>query len=418
MKQQYWFLLHHWAGFHVSLLLSFVLLTGTFATISTDLDWLTNPAIRAVNQVDDAQVLDWPGLLVTVNDNFPEAIIESIQRPHMPWHNVEVIARDINEKRFRIFIDAFDHQVTGQGVWLNWQRFFRQVHRHLMLPTQVGITIVGLLGLVMFFLLVTALYTYRHWWRYFFAFSRIKLKVNTSNVITPQKEAGKKRRFWSELHKIVGLWSLWFLVIISLTGIWYLVEKWGAGVQHIAIVNSSVTSTKHESYFQSSTVPSALSRAIQHINEHTPHYIINQIRVIANERVIEIDGQSTAFLVRDRANKQVFDSASGEYIGGRKGEDLNWHFRISEAADPLHFGTFSSWIFRYIWFLFGLALTFLSLTGVYMYLLRLRQVGLLERLSNVGSLRILWMKTRSIKWLSITLLMICSFLAIFDFIII
>jgi hypothetical protein len=67
--------------------------------VCNNLDWLINPAIRAVNQVGDAQVLDWHGLLVTVNDHFLEAIIESFQRPQMPLHNVEVIARDINGKK-------------------------------------------------------------------------------------------------------------------------------------------------------------------------------------------------------------------------------------------------------------------------------------------------------------------------------
>jgi hypothetical protein len=155
-----------------------------------------------------------------------------------------------------------------------------------MLPTQVGITTVGLLGLVIF-LLVTALYTYRYWWRYFFAFSRVKLKVKTSNVITPQK---KREKTTVLVRATQNCWLMEFMVPCYHHSYWHLVEKGGSGGQHIAIVNSSVISTKHENYFQSNTVPSALSRAIQHINEHTPHYIINQIRVITNERIIEIDG--------------------------------------------------------------------------------------------------------------------------------
>ena len=145
---------------------------------------------------------------------------------------------------------------------------------------------------------------------------------------------------------------------------------------------------------------------------------MNQIRFVPNNKVIEIDGQNVAFLVRDRANKQVFDSVSGEYIGGRQGEELTWHFRISEAADPLHFGTFSSWVFRYVWFVFGLALTLLSVTGVYMYLLRLAQTGALKKLKHLKFLRILWIKTHWIKWPSIALIMLCILLAIIDFIII
>jgi len=418
MTQKNWFTLHHWAGFHLSLLLFFVLITGTFATISTDLDWLTNPAIQAKNNVSKEQAIDWPKLLNTINQRFPNEKILSIHRPAMPWHNVEVIARDSNNERFRIYLDAYDHHVTGQGAWLNWQRFFRQTHRHLMLPTQLGITIVGFLGLAMLLLLITSFYIYRHWWRYFFAFSRIKSSFTASKKITTSttlnKEAGTKRRFWAELHKLIGLWSLWLMLIISLTGTWYLAERWGAGASYPAIENNAkvVSSTN-----MTSPSSAALSRAVRYISNNNPRYIINQIRFIANEQVIEIDGQEDALLVRDRANKKVFNSFTGEYINGRQGDKLNWHFRISEAADPLHFGTFSHWIYRYVWFVFGLALSFLSVSGIYMYFLRLRQTGALKKLEGKNSFYILWLKTHWIKWPCLVLLLIWSYLVIRDFII-
>jgi len=418
MKQKSWFSLHHWAGFHLSLLLSFVLFTGTFATISTDLDWLTNSAIRAKHQVIDEHKLDWPALLTRVNYHFPETKIDSINRPQLPWHNVEVIARDIHGERFRIYLDAFDHRITGEGLWLNWQRFFRQVHRHLMLPTQWGITIVGSLGLAMLLLFISSFYIYRHWWRYFFAFGRIKSSFHASNQLSPsttlRKGASTKRRFWAELHKLIGLWSLWLMFIISITGTWYLAEKWGAGARYPKIENTS-----NLVLLKNTTAPSsiALSKAVKYITNNHPHYVINKIRFVADEQTIEIDGQEHALLVRDRANKKVFDNLSGEYIGGRDGDKLNWHLRISEAADPLHFGTFSSWGYRYVWFVFGFALSFLSFSGIYLYFLRLRQTGKLKDLEGTNSFRILWLNTHWIKWPSIVLLVICAVLVFMDFII-
>ncbi|XPF93685.1 PepSY-associated TM helix domain-containing protein [Colwellia sp. RE-S-Sl-9] len=414
MKQKDWFSLHHWAGFHLSLLLSFILLTGTFATISTDMDWLANPSIRAEKHLTQKQNLDWPALLNSVNKSVPKAQILSIHRPPMPWHNIEVIARDSQGDRFRIYLDAYTHKITGQGRWLNWQRLFRQVHRHLMLETQLGITIVGLFGLVMFFIFITSLYTYRHWWRYFFSFKRIKWPSNSSQIKVKSKAAGKKRKFWSELHKIVGLWSMWFLLVISITGVWYLIERWGGAARYDEIVKTTVA---HQSERHAQPSPLALSNTIQYMRNNYPKYVINQIRFITKKNIIEIAGQEHAILVRDRANNKIFDAFSGAYLGGIKGEDLNWHFRISEAADPLHFGTFSSWVYRYVWFGFGLALSLLSLTGVYMYLLRLRQTSALITLDNISGLRILWTKSHWVKWPSMALILACSYLIICDFLI-
>lgn len=83
MTQKKWFTLHHWAGFHLSLLLSFVLLTGTFATISTDLDWLANSAMQAENNVPKDKIINWPKLLNAVNQHYPNETILSIHRPAM-----------------------------------------------------------------------------------------------------------------------------------------------------------------------------------------------------------------------------------------------------------------------------------------------------------------------------------------------
>ena len=55
----------------------------------------------------------------------------------------------------------------------------------------------------------------------------------------------------------------------------------------------------------------------------------------------------------------------------RRGDELDWHSRISEAADPLHFGTFGGSLTRFIWALFGALLTLLAVTGVYLHGLRL-----------------------------------------------
>ena len=83
-----------------------------------------------------------------------------------------------------------------------------------------------------------------------------------------------------------------------------------------------------------------------------------------------LQGQATAVLVRPRANQLAFDPASGELLDQRRGDDLGLHLRISEAADPLHFGTLGGTPTRYVWFLFGAMLSTLSISGVYICGLR------------------------------------------------
>lgn len=46
-QRSLWWRVHAWAGLKLSLLLTVILLTGTLATISNEIDWLVRPAMRA-----------------------------------------------------------------------------------------------------------------------------------------------------------------------------------------------------------------------------------------------------------------------------------------------------------------------------------------------------------------------------------
>jgi uncharacterized iron-regulated membrane protein len=53
------------------------------------------------------------------------------------------------------------------------------------------------------------------------------------------------------------------------------------------------------------------------------------------------------------------------------GTDLDVHQRISEMADPLHFGYFGGYWTKAIWVFFGGLLTALSVSGLAIYALRI-----------------------------------------------
>ena len=84
-----------------------------------------------------------------------------------------------------------------------------------------------------------------------------------------------------------------------------------------------------------------------------------------------LHGQDEAILVRARANTVWTQAETGAVVLTTDGRDLNLHQRISEAADPLHFGTWGGLTTKIIWFIFGLGLTGLSVSGVAIYALRL-----------------------------------------------
>ena len=110
-----------------------------------------------------------------------------------------------------------------------------------------------------------------------------------------------------------------------------------------------------------------------------------------------------------------FDPISGALLAKNKGEDLSIHARISEAADPLHFGTFAGLPSKLVYFVFGIVLSILAITGTYIYGMRIARVGKHEPKVR----RKIWLAaTRTMtwgKWFSLTAITICLVITVLLF---
>jgi hypothetical protein len=97
---------------------------------------------------------------------------------------------------------------------------------------------------------------------------------------------------------------------------------------------------------------------------------------------VAFQGQASAILVRNRANTIQFDPVSAEAVFKQDGSDFSLHTRVSEAADPLHFGVWgevqgntAKLLSKLLYFVFGVFLTGLCITGTYLYGLRVGRKG-------------------------------------------
>ena len=144
-----------------------------------------------------------------------------------------------------------------------------------------------------------------------------------------------------------------------------------------------------------------------------PNLKIGRIRFPTREKQpVYIEGQEDNLLVRDRANYLVFDPFDGTLLSQRFGEDLSVHVRISEAADPLHFGTWGGYPSKVMYFIFGVALTSISITGAYIYAMRVSARLKSKSESNASYWTNGWIQMGFSKWLALVLVLV-SLLLIF-----
>ena len=367
LSKSTWIAIHSWVGVKLSILLCFIVATGTLSVVSHEIDWLANPAKRvAPSTVSD---MNWQAVYVqalneTAKLATPVRKIESIHAPLHPWFSAEVIYRDKDSLRHRLFFHPTTGEYLGDGRWLNWQRFFRVTHRHLMLPLTLGITIVSAFSIAILALLISSLYIYRHWWKGFFRKPRWR----------------HRQTRWGDLHRIVGVWSLWFLLVIGLTGSWYLAERWGAAAPSTDKGYAVTDAAINEPVMPTQT---SLNTMLHIARVQFPALSIEEVR-FPNKAggVVAFQGQASAILVRNRANTIQFDPVSAEAVFKQDGSDFSLHTRVSEAADPLHFGVWgevqgnaAKLLSKLLYFIFGVFLTGLCITGTYMYGLRVGRKG-------------------------------------------
>ncbi len=380
-----WYSWHSLLGLKLALLSCFILITGTFAVVSHEIDWLTNSAMRV--NIDSRQTVDWETIYASARRQFPTSRLQSLTIKPDPWFAAEAIYLDANDERFRGFFHPTTGQFQGVGRWFNWQRFFRMTHRHLMMPLPIGITLVCLIGLFLFGSLISGTVIYKNWWKGFFRLPRTR----------------NQKILWGDLHRLFGLWSTWLILVVCMTGIWYLIEQWGGRANYPTVVEAQGDSILFPDSERFSNMLVALGQS-------RPEMTVSRIRMPTQyQNSVVFEGQGDELLVRDRANNLSFDALTGQLLSERDGDTLSLHSRISEAADPLHFGYFGGLMTKIIYFIFGLMLSALAVTGTWIYALRV------SRKRNPDKVKNIWLGMRAGRWISIGILAVCIFNTVYLF---
>lgn len=341
-----WFDLHSWVGLKLCLFMGFICLTGTLAVFAQEIDWLLHAEMRV--EPTETQI-SWGRLIGAAQQARPEWTLEGVAAPHASRFAAVAQMRTPEGRRRFVWIDPYRGHVTGDTHWFNAHRLLRNTHRHLMIPTKYGVPLVAALSIPLLLSFISSFFIYKRWWRGFFSWPR----------------ADRPRRMWGDIHRLFGVWSLWFVALIAVTGSWYLVESLGGDAEppaKIALPTEGKTPAPAD--------PQAIDRAVATLQGHWPELRVRGAQPSLDGQGLLLEGQAHAWLVRDRANVVGFDLRDGRLLDRRDGRDMTLHQRIAEMADPLHFGSFGGWPIQLIWFLFGAALTTLCFTGVYLYGLR------------------------------------------------
>lgn len=346
LKKKTLFKIHSWIGIRLSILFFIVCFSGTLATLSHEMDWLFNPAIRASPHEQLAS-------RNLVMDNFrkiyPEAEMTFWMRTDEPYL-CDILYKMESGRRSYVFANPYTGDIQGEAQ-ITFQRFFRDLHYFLFIPFQIGHFTVLTFGFLLLISLITALVFYKKWWRKLF-----ELQIGKGPLV-----------FFRSLHRLVGLWSVPFALLFSITGIWYFLER--ANIGNIGKL-SNPKAPKVKGYDQDEMILDLntldYDKVIAIAEKQIPNFQVGDL--VPNRTVsssIYMTGKSDVPLVRQRANRVYLDPSSYEVLQVQKATELSPVMLLNDIADPLHFGSWGGLTTKIIWFIFGLGISSLVLTGIW-----------------------------------------------------
>ncbi|WP_428741686.1 PepSY-associated TM helix domain-containing protein [Tenacibaculum sp.] len=346
------FKIHSWIGIKLSILFFIVCFSGTLATLSHEMDWLFNPEIRATPLKELAS----RNLIITnLKKLYPEGEIIYWKRCEEPYLCDIIYMKEKGEQTY-VFANPYTGNIQGNAN-LTFQRFFRDLHYFLFIPFQVGNFMVLMFSFLLLISLMTALFFYKTWWRKLFV-----LQTGKGILV-----------FFRSLHRLVGLWSVPFALLISITGIWYFIERANVGGIGTQVNPKAPTLTgisqKKDNFNLSygldyDKITSISQAAIPNFKAQG----LNPPRMY--DQTIYVRGTSDASLVRQRANRVYIDPYTYNVIKIQNAKNLNTIMWINDIADPLHFGYWGGITTKIIWFFMGLGISSLVLTGIWITLKR------------------------------------------------
>lgn len=243
--------------------------------------------------------------------------VDQLHAPSAPGFAAEAWVRSPDDVMGRVFADPTTGKVLGATTYFNVQRFFRSLHMSLFIGEwrvwgiPFGYLVVGLLSLPLLVQLVTGLVFYRRFWRGLF-----KLEQRRGPKV-----------FWSDLHKLTGLWGLWLVLTIGLTGVWYLAE-WKITSEPPAPDPPAAEGTVTD------RLP--LDQLAARARVAYPQLTIREVALYESSGgMVAFHGQDGSLLLRDRAARVWLDGRTGEVLGIRRPGEMSPLHRWIDTADPL-----------------------------------------------------------------------------------
>lgn len=362
----WWFLAHSWLALPIWVFLFFVCLTGSIATVSQEIVWLARPEVRANPPSSDARMLGYDGVLAVIAREHPGAIIRRLDRPVKSMFAWTVKAEYPDGRSVDHYVNPYTGHIQGsEPEGFSFRSFMQSLHGWLLfkdMKASVGWLLVSLLSVPLLGSLVTGLVVYKRFWRGYLH-PRLRWRQGA-------------RVFWGDLHRLIAIWSAPFILIMAVTGLWFLTDI----VLKASHVELPETGPVVPVMLDREAVPLAaasgqapprigLDKAAQIMRGTFPGVEASFFSMGDHAFApIRVRGQAAHWPLLTEGVWVDPYSGHVEYI--RSIGNRSWLELVTQSMRPLHTGDFVGLGLKLVYLFFGLMLTTLVASGLVIWLKR------------------------------------------------
>lgn len=366
------FLVHSAAGLWLTILLSIVMVSGTIAMFAPELDRLIFSNLHSSPISPDATKVN-PGIIYdAVARAYPGMGITHIDTAaHDKYASATTTIQLPGKAQKTLAINAYTGEILGDVPYLTLRVLLVRIHATLFqgLP---GFYVVNFCGIVVLALIISGLIAYKRFWRGLF--KRVRTGFGWRITV-------------GDLHRLVAVWSLPFLLVIGITGTWYF---YNFPLAHIGLVPEVVPPQPPPPMMTSAELdalgpktPTRLSgtEIAERVQAAYPDMTFTGLMPPINLNMpFVIYGDSGQYLRGKDSDAVYVNPYNGNIMGTHLAKDTPFNKVLFKALSKLHHGELvpPDWGYpalmtmKTIWFLFGVAASFLTISGLLLYYKRTR----------------------------------------------
>ena len=350
------FSIHHWLGLLAGVFLLISSITGSVLVFHHEIDSVQFARLSTLEEPAESLLID--NSFGRIRQQYPEG---DIRIPALPAAADQALKYEIREKNTRKWI--FVHPETGETLSTVERADQRLVHvllelHYMLLAGTCGKVLVLLGGLALFVLSISGFILYRK------SITKVLLFKQGISFSSP-------RALFSSLHRVVGVWSLVFNLLLCITGSWIAFSI----VQHAFSAPSAVVSAP-------SAGSASVDAALALVRNEVPAFEIKYLRFpMGPEGRLSLLGrhrEDPAWYGRTLSSIQVnMEAGTIERVSLLRDQPL--YERALKVLKPLHFGDYAGLGVQLLYAFFGLLPGLLAVSGFLLWHFRPRPTNLRQK---------------------------------------